>query len=232
MPDLFNEMSHRQVTYFLYRSVFGSDFNLGFGRPSTDKCSTCEQFKLRIKDPSLSEEDSRVIAAEFIIHRRRSCKFYDLLNEVPDDSVTLCFDVMENLVLPKTPIVQVQAYYSRQLYMYIFAVVLHRGRGMPQTKEDVYFHTWLESEACKDTISSAVFHCLWERDDLLQTISSVRLSSDSCYGQNKNINLLSMLCAFQHNNQHLSLSHYFPIRGQFSASQQSFRASGIGDQEE
>ena len=213
MRDLFNEMNHRQVTYSLYRSVFGSDFNLGFGRPSTDKCSTCEQFKLRVKDPALSEEDSRVIAAEFIIHRRRSRKFYDLLNEVPDDSVTFCFDVMENLVLPKTPIGQ--AYYSRQLYMYVFAVVLHRGRGMPQAKEDVYFYTWLESEARKDsnTISSAVFHCLRERDDLLQTISSVRLFSDSCYGQNKNINLLSMLCAFQHNNQHLSLSHYFPIRG-------------------
>jgi len=41
--------------------------------------------------------------------------FYDLLGKVDHDSVTLCFDMMQNLTFPRTPIGQ--AYYSRQLHL-------------------------------------------------------------------------------------------------------------------
>lgn len=50
--------------------------------------------------------------------------------------MTVCFDIMENLVLPKTAIDQ--AYYSRQLYLYVFAVV-HHGQDNSQFKNDVFF---------------------------------------------------------------------------------------------
>ena len=135
---MFKEQNHRQVSYSLYRSIFNFDFNLGFGRPSTDKCSTCEQFKCRVKDTSLSDDDRQVMAAHFILHRRRARKFYDILNDVSDDDVTLCFDVMENLVLPKTAIGQ--AYYSRQLHVCICCSASSwKGNG-PDTGRHFFLH--------------------------------------------------------------------------------------------
>ena len=68
--------------------------------------------------------------------------FYDLLGQVDHDAVTLCFDMMQNLILPKTAIGQ--AYYSRQLYMYLFGVVIHHGTGSKQAVDDVHLYTWME----------------------------------------------------------------------------------------
>ena len=51
-----------------------------------------------------------------MLHRRRSRMLYAWMNLIVD-SLTVWFDVMENLVLPKSPIGQ--TYYSRQLYRYV-----------------------------------------------------------------------------------------------------------------
>lgn len=41
------------VTEHRYHAVFNSDFNLGFGLPSSDICATCDRLNLQIKsDPS------------------------------------------------------------------------------------------------------------------------------------------------------------------------------------
>lgn len=106
-----------------------------------------------------SEAEKREESIRLLLHRRRARRFYDVMNAV-DDSFTVCFNIMENLVLPKTPIGQ--AYYSRQLYMYVFGVVRHRGRGMPQGKHDIYLYVWMEHENCKDSkmVASALNHYL------------------------------------------------------------------------
>ena len=76
-----------------------------------------------------------------MLHRCKARKFYDSLNDV-EDSFTVAFDMMENLVLPKSAIRQ--SYYSRQLYLYLFGVVHHRGRNQPQGKEDIHLYVWCE----------------------------------------------------------------------------------------
>lgn len=58
--------------------------------------------------------------------------FYDLLGRVAEGHVTVCFDMMQNMVLPKTPIGK--AYYSRQMYLYLFGVVVHHGENSHQKK--------------------------------------------------------------------------------------------------
>ena len=141
MKHLFDEQNHMQVSYRMYYSVFQYDFNLGFGHPATDICSTCVHHRFRMKDPDSTDEEKRQEVMHLMLHRRRSRMFYVLMNLV-EDSVTVRFDVMENLVLPKSPIGQ--TYYSRQLYMYVFGVVNHHGRGGPQKKEDVTLYTWME----------------------------------------------------------------------------------------
>ena len=215
MHSLFQEQDHDDVSYSLYYTVFRNSFNLGFGHPVTDACADCVKYRLEIANGDQSEDDKKIKTAQFILHRRRARMFYDLLGDIRDDSITVCFDMMQNLVLPKTPIGQ--AYYSRQLYMYIFGVVVHRGKGCHQYKDDVHLYTWMEHENRKDSnvIASAL-------DDFFRNIindeisekSALRLFSDSCYGQNKNMNVLSMLLALRKGvYPNLNISFTFPVRG-------------------
>ncbi|CAL8285198.1 unnamed protein product [Boreogadus saida] len=39
-----------------------------------------------------------------------------------------------------------QAYYSRQMYLYLFGVVVHHGEKSHQTKDDVHLYVWQENE--------------------------------------------------------------------------------------
>lgn len=201
-------LTHCTGAFFVY------DFNLGFGHPATDVCSTCVKFRIETRDPGLTPDEKRDKVLLFGLHRRRARQFYQQMNEV-GDSFTVCFDVMENLVLPKSPIGQ--TYYSRQLYYYVFGVVRHRGRGNSQGKEDIHLYTWLEHQNAKDSnlIASALCHYLGSVASVeISQSGLLRLFSDSCYGQNKNINVLSMLFALV-NKQYpqLTADYYFPIRG-------------------
>lgn len=102
MHELFEPQNHAQTSYSIYYSVFSKDLNLGIGHPATDACSDCAKFMIRITDPNLTGTEKRTESASFILHHRRACMFYDLLGRV-EDHVTLCFDMMQNMVLPKTP---------------------------------------------------------------------------------------------------------------------------------
>ena len=64
-------------------------------------------------------------------HKFRAKKFYQLLNEVKENEVTFCFDLMQNQELPRSPITE--AYYSRQLWLYFLGVVIHREKNSEQS---------------------------------------------------------------------------------------------------
>ncbi|KAL0152442.1 hypothetical protein M9458_052165, partial [Cirrhinus mrigala] len=111
-------------------------------------------------------------SASFILHRRRARMFYDLLGRVAEGHVTLCFDMMQNMVLPKAPIGK--AYYSRQMYLYLFGVVVPHGENSHQKKDDVHLYVWQENESSKDSnmIASALSDCLEVRQ--IQGASAVQ----------------------------------------------------------
>ena len=71
----------------------------------------------------------------FFIFRMATRDFLHTDYDLGSDCIS---DMVENLVLPRTPIGQ--AYYSRQLYLHVFGVVLHRADGT-QRKEDVHLYT-------------------------------------------------------------------------------------------
>ncbi|XP_041348539.1 uncharacterized protein LOC121368074 [Gigantopelta aegis] len=143
MHKMFIDQNHKQVSYALYWSMFVYDFNLAFGHPAKDICSTCVKFRMQIKNPELSEEEKREQITLFMFHRRRARSFYNIMNDV-GNSLTMYFDIMENLVLPKSLIGQ--TYYSRQLYLYVFGVVRHHGRGEAQGTEDIDLFVWMEHQ--------------------------------------------------------------------------------------
>lgn len=117
-------------------------------------------------------------------------------------------------MLPKSPITQ--TFYSRQLYLYVFGVVHHHGR-QDQRKEDIHIFTWLESENKKDSnmvASDLQYYLGTVVQHELREHSILRLFSDSCYGQNKNISMLSMLFALRNQKfKDLSINYTFPVRG-------------------
>ena len=152
-----------------------------------------------MKDPNMTDEQKRTKTAMFILHRRRARVFYDQLSLLEPNAITVCFDMMQNMVLPRTPIGQ--AYYSRQLYLYLFGVVVHHGRNGEQTRNDVHLYVWLEHQNKKDSdmIASALNDCF-----------RVRLNGD----MRGKPNVVSMLFALTKSAfPDLEIEFTFPIRG-------------------
>ncbi|KAG5263245.1 hypothetical protein AALO_G00284190 [Alosa alosa] len=76
-----------------------------------------------------------------------------------------------------------QAYYSRQLYLYLFGVVRHHGENSRQPKEDVHLYVWQENQGPKDSnmIASALNDCFIVRlASQIRRSKGLRLFSDSC----------------------------------------------------
>ncbi|KAK0154986.1 hypothetical protein N1851_002689 [Merluccius polli] len=198
MHRMFLEQNHRQASYSLYYSIFIYDFNLAFGHPAKDICSTCVKHRIAINNPDSSPEEKRDKIILHTLHRCHARQFYDALNDVVD-SFTVCFDIMENLVLPKrtTP--------GNFIFMCSgwFVTVAEEN---PRVGRILNLYTWMEFENSKDCniVASALQHffSIVAQADL-RHFQSLRLFSDSCYGQNKNINLYPQL----------DITYFFPVRG-------------------
>lgn len=102
MHRMFLEQNHHQVSYSLYWSIFVYDFNLAFGHPAKDVCSSCVKFRMAINDPDLPPGQKRSKIILYSFHRRCARQFYDTLNDV-GDTFTICFDIKEipSLLLAK-----------------------------------------------------------------------------------------------------------------------------------
>ena len=107
---------------------------------ATDACATCANYKLKMKVPHMTDEERKTETAMFILHRRRAQVIHDMHGISEEQSFTLCFDMIQNC----------QAYDSRQLYMYVFDVVVHYGKDCAQHKDDAHLHVWIEHENKKD----------------------------------------------------------------------------------
>ena len=215
MDALFQEQNYAHISYSLYYSVFVHQFKLGFGHPAIDACAICANYKLKMKDPHMKDKERKTEAAMFILHRRRAWIFSNMLGIFEKQSLTLCFDMMQYLGLPRTQVGQ--AYSSRQLYMYVFGVVVHYGKDCAQTKDDFHLYVWMENENKRDSnmISSALDDCLRIRmNGEARTDNRLRLFSDSCFGQNKKMNVIFILQALRKKRlPNLSVEYEFPIRG-------------------
>lgn len=87
----FQSAVNLKVKRTFFQKIFSTQFNLGFGHPVTDACSTCIQLSLKIKSETDVEKKSKLMA-EKQIHKLRSNAFFDLAKEKREDLVTFCFD--------------------------------------------------------------------------------------------------------------------------------------------
>lgn len=113
------------IKYEYYLKMFKERFLLKCGRSQVDSCVTCETLNVRLKNTHLNPIVKRVAAAEKLVHQKRAIKFYKKLKlkekcQIDKSCITLCFDFMMNLSLPKIPIQDI--FYYRQLTINVFCV--------------------------------------------------------------------------------------------------------------
>ena len=95
-----------------FRKVFNTNFNLGFGSPRTDVCSTCLSLDERLKAEQDNEKKNELMI-EKRVHKLRAKAFYSKLKEKDDRLLIFSFDCQKNLPLPKLP--DQSTYHSRQV---------------------------------------------------------------------------------------------------------------------
>ena len=103
-----------------FRSYFNRNYNIGFGTPKTDVCSTC----LRVKEELKIERNERKridIIMQHRVHKLKSKAIFQLLKEIKKNREVFSVDCQKNLCLPKLP--DQAAYFSQQYNLYNFSVV-------------------------------------------------------------------------------------------------------------
>lgn len=139
LHKMYNNVSDAPcVTFAMFYEIFSKEFNLGFNNPRVDVCTTCENIRTRIK---MSQgDDVKTLQQQLKIHKKRSKAFYNIIRQKTEDPDThvIVFDLQQVQVLPKVPIQE--AYYSRQLGLYNFAIC-------DTTKNKNYSYTWTENQS-------------------------------------------------------------------------------------
>lgn len=179
-----------EVKQHFFRNIFNTCYNIGFGTPRSDVCSTCLLLDERIKKESNTENKNKLMT-EKRVHRLRFKAFYEILQEQRPDLLTISFDCQKNLALPKVP--DQSAYYSRQINFYNFTIVVGNSKAK-LNKENIFAYTWNETMHNKGSneIISAVHHFLTNLD-INENIIVLRIVADGCSGQNKNSGMVAML---------------------------------------
>lgn len=196
-----------------YKSVFYKYFNLGFGNPRTDTCSTCAQYAIKIKaNTNLEEQNS--LKLQYRLHKSKAKRFFQILKEENEDTITVCFDCQQNQPLPKLSIGEI--FYTRQVWLYncLFMQVSKENRNTGVTH-----YTWLETQSGRgaNEVASALRHYLSMLESELKKENRqvvLRLFSDSYGSQNKNFALMATLMRTAEKSKVFTkIQHYYPIRG-------------------
>lgn len=180
-----------QVKESYFRSYFNNKYNIGFGTPKTDVCSTCLKVKEELKIER-NERKRNKIMTKHRVHKLKSAAFFQLLKEIKNNREVFSIDCQKNLCLPKLP--DQAAYFSQQYNFYNFCVV-HGSSKEKLDKNNIWCYVWTDLDLPKNSsvISSALYNalCSFEFGD---SIKEILIFADGCSGQNKNMTMIGMLC--------------------------------------
>ncbi|CAH1958304.1 unnamed protein product [Acanthoscelides obtectus] len=102
------------------RNYVNCNYNLAFGTPLTDACSTCLRAEDSIAKATFPEEKTKLLI-EHRVHVLKTKAFYGMLKNDQEDVEICTFDCQKNLPLPKLP--DQSAYLCQQINLYNFTVV-------------------------------------------------------------------------------------------------------------
>lgn len=211
-----------KVTYEKYLDIFNHDYKLSFGQPKVDVCGEYESFATKLNNKFLNPSAKRVIEAERAVHIRRSKKFYSAMkndrNENADSVLSLVFDYMMNIPLPKTPVQE--AFYLRQLTVSVFCV-----HNIRTNKARMYVYHEQEGRRSPNKVCTFLMDAISQEMEARpdRHYTTLHLYSDNCGGQNKNNCMLRFMMALTDNGMFQEVIYYFPIRGHsFNACDRDF----------
>ncbi|PSN53156.1 hypothetical protein C0J52_06268 [Blattella germanica] len=156
------------------------------------------------------EKTKRTALAELLVHKRKSKKFYSVLREesskgqVEENVLSLTFDFMQNLSLPKIPVQEL--FYLRQLTVNVFFIT-----NIKTNKSSLYIYHEGNGRKGSDEVCSFLNDYL--KHNVPNNITELRLFSDNCPGQNKNQTLCRYLLFLTDRGRFNKITQYFPIRG-------------------
>ena len=140
-----------EISYETYRSIFVKEFNISFGHPRTDTCSSCDEINVKIKalnaeinnfqqskDSSAILEKTKeieIIETENKVHRIKAQEFYNrkktarISSRKYETKEAICMDFQKNLPVPN--ITTTDVYYRRQLSVFSFNIhILSSGASV------------------------------------------------------------------------------------------------------
>lgn len=208
-----------------YREIFNIKFNLTFGYPRCDTCSTCDEFTVQIESvhsklslPTTTRNEVLKLNYELKnllqkkeLHLKRADSFYKLKKNArlaaqkDKTKEAIAMDFQKNLPLPNISTNDV--YYRRQLSFYMFNI--HQ-----LSDSEAIFYTYPQTSGKKggDEVCSMLWDFIFNHLD--SEVKELSIFCDSCSGQNKNYSVFRMLHYIVHNTKRLdTIQMVFPIRG-------------------
>lgn len=225
MYKMFLEMYPNTVaSYETYRKIFNTRFNISFGFPRCDTCSTCDKFSIISKGletqlkNATNEEDRLRLKQELRrenteneVHRRKADTFYERKRQARDRSrkhkntEAICMDFQRNLPCPNISTSVV--YYKRQLSLFLFNI--HR-----LSDNAAVFYAYPETIGKKGSNEVASFLHHYVTTLLDPEVKHLEIFCDSCGGQNKNYTLFRYMHYLVHQLKRFDSIHVtFPVRG-------------------
>lgn len=214
----------KRVSYESYRTIFTKEFNISFGYPRTDTCSTCDENTVKLKALQTEQNKTknsaelsnimkkiRKLESEIKLHKLKAATFYNRKRQAKLECrrtlhrEAVCLDFAKNLPTPN--ITTNDVYYKRQLSVFAFNV------HVLSTSESI-FYLYPETVAKKgsDDVCSMVHHFVY--NVLPMNVKELEIFCDSCSGQNKNFTFFRFLHHLVHEEKRFdNIKVTFPIRG-------------------
>lgn len=224
MYDMYKTINSLAVSYETYRNIFNKHFNISFGFPRSDTCSTCDNFTAELKvfqakinagcDTTAQKEIEvkiRKITSENQLHKVKAEVFYQRKRNARKmamkcvETEAIAMDFQKNLPTPNIPTNDV--YYRRQLTLNSFNIhVLSTGSAT--------FYAYPETIGGKGSneVVSFLHHFIFVQLDA--KVKTLYIFCDSCGGQNKNFTVFRYLHYVVNVTKRLDkIEVTFPIRG-------------------
>lgn len=158
--------------------------------PSTDKCNTCTILKLQGKNKELED------------HQKEAESLREQMKKEPEHCVT--FNLQQVQALPFLKVNK--AFYNRKTWMYDLGIHFNNRP---------YFFVWTENIASRGSkeILSCLMHFLLQYLTLDKSIDILIAWSDSCGGQNRNVNMVCFWLYVMEKFNIATIIHRFPLPG-------------------
>ncbi|KAL4153679.1 hypothetical protein QTP88_001512 [Uroleucon formosanum] len=202
------------VSYETFRCILNSEFNISFGYPRTDTCTTCDEFLAQLKTLSPVTDDKEIqnLTTKNMLHKGKAETFYVRKKIARQEAkktkkmAAVCMDFGKNVSLPN--ITTNDVYYKRQLSMYSFNIHI-------LSSQQSIFYVYNESIAKKgaNEVASFIFHFIMNYLD--DDVEELQIFCDSAGGQNKNHTIFRFIHYIVNNQIHglKNIKITFPVRG-------------------